>query len=97
MEEYGQPGDLMQLTGPDGDAGVLRCLTVGEASPDDLRRLARWFDQADAERSHDLFTAAFGLYGARHLGSPADPDEAVPEEETTAMNTSPTDGVDLVA
>jgi uncharacterized protein (TIGR02677 family) len=34
----------------------------------DLLRLARWFDRCDDATAHDLFVAAFGLYGARHLG-----------------------------
>jgi uncharacterized protein (TIGR02677 family) len=42
----------------------------------DLLKLARWFDAADDATAHDVFVAAFGLYGARHLGivSPADHD-----------------------
>jgi uncharacterized protein (TIGR02677 family) len=49
----------------------------------DLLRLAGWFDrlsgQDDAE-AHRLFAAAFGLYGARHLGGlHEDPDLVAPE------------------
>jgi uncharacterized protein (TIGR02677 family) len=44
----------------------------------DLLKLARWLDAADDAMAHDLFVAAFGLYGARHLGvAPAD-DQDVP-------------------
>ncbi|GAB3211505.1 DUF2397 family protein [Marinactinospora thermotolerans] len=32
-----------------------------------LLRLARWFEGADPEAAHRLFTAAFALYPARHL------------------------------
>src|SRR6202034_4101482 len=34
----------------------------------DLLKLARWFDGCDDATAHDIFVAAFGLYGARHLG-----------------------------
>jgi uncharacterized protein (TIGR02677 family) len=44
----------------------------------DLLRLARWFDEATPEDAHDIAVAAFGLYGARHLGIPPAADEAVP-------------------
>jgi uncharacterized protein (TIGR02677 family) len=44
----------------------------------DLLRLAQWFEHADEETAHDLFTAAFGLYGARHLGITFDTDRDVP-------------------
>ncbi|MDH6577296.1 TIGR02677 family protein [Kitasatospora sp. MAP5-34] len=44
----------------------------------DLLRLAAWFDAADPEGAHDLAVAAFGLYGARHLGVAPDPDGVVP-------------------
>lgn len=44
----------------------------------DLLRLARWFDEAAPEDAHDIAVAAFGLYGARHLGVPPASDEAVP-------------------
>ena len=40
----------------------------------DLVRLARWFDSAGDDRAHDLWAAAFGLYSARHLSFPADPE-----------------------
>jgi uncharacterized protein (TIGR02677 family) len=43
-------------------------------------KLAGWFDAASPANAHVLATAAFGLYGARHLGVPLDDDiaEAVP-------------------
>ncbi|MDR6415540.1 TIGR02677 family protein [Pseudarthrobacter sulfonivorans] len=40
----------------------------------DLTRLARWFDSADDDLAHELWAATFGLYSARHLAFPADPD-----------------------
>lgn len=40
----------------------------------DLVRLAGWFDAADDDRAHELWAAAFGLYSARHLSFPADPE-----------------------
>lgn len=44
----------------------------------DLLRLAAWFDAAEPDEAHDLAVAAFGLYGARHLGIAPDPDRSVP-------------------
>ncbi|MEU0517675.1 TIGR02677 family protein [Streptosporangium sp. NPDC006007] len=44
----------------------------------DLLRLAKWFDEAAPDDAHDIAVAAFGLYGARHLGVPPDPDQVVP-------------------
>ncbi|MBC9726270.1 TIGR02677 family protein [Streptomyces sp. TRM68367] len=44
----------------------------------DLLRLAAWFDAAEPEEGHDLAVAAFGLYGARHLGVAPDPESSVP-------------------
>jgi uncharacterized protein (TIGR02677 family) len=44
----------------------------------DLLRLAGWFDAAAPEDAHDIAVAAFGLYGARHLGVPPAADEVVP-------------------
>ena len=40
----------------------------------DLVRLAGWFEVADDDRAHELWAAAFGLYSARHLSFPADPE-----------------------
>ncbi|MEU6063979.1 TIGR02677 family protein [Streptomyces sp. NPDC047082] len=44
----------------------------------DLLRLAAWFDAAEPQEAHDLAVAAFGLYGARHLGVAPNPDRSVP-------------------
>ena len=44
----------------------------------DLLRLAAWFDAAEPDEAHDIAVAAFGLYGARHLGVAPDPDHTVP-------------------
>lgn len=44
----------------------------------DLLRLAGWFDAADPQGAHDIAVAAFGLYGARHLGVAPEPDQAIP-------------------
>ncbi|MFC4468427.1 TIGR02677 family protein [Streptomyces xiangluensis] len=44
----------------------------------DLLRLAAWFDAAETEEAHDIAVAAFGLYGARHMGVAPDPDQTVP-------------------
>ena len=40
----------------------------------DLVRLARWFDEADADTAAALWAAAFGLYPCRHLGFAGDPE-----------------------
>ena len=40
----------------------------------DLVRLARWFDDSDADQAAALWAAAFGLYPCRHLGFAADTD-----------------------
>ncbi|MDL4774538.1 MULTISPECIES: TIGR02677 family protein [Thermomonosporaceae] len=52
--------------------------TGGLSRRRDLLRLARWFDEVDDTTAHDLFTAAFGLYGARHLGLAPDAEQEVP-------------------
>jgi uncharacterized protein (TIGR02677 family) len=44
----------------------------------DLLRLAAWFDAAGDDTAHDLAVAAFGLYGARHLGVAGDLEAPVP-------------------
>jgi uncharacterized protein (TIGR02677 family) len=49
----------------------------------DLVRLARWFDTADDDRAHELWAATFGLYSARHLAFPADPEgDPVPSTQS---------------
>lgn len=59
----------------------------------DLLSLAQWFDATDDATAHDLFVAAFGLYGARHLGIAFDPDQEMPA--TTSWWTGPTVPVPL--
>jgi hypothetical protein len=36
--------------------------------------MAGWFDSSDDDRAHELWAATFGLYSARHLAFPADPE-----------------------
>ncbi|MDJ1131874.1 TIGR02677 family protein [Streptomyces iconiensis] len=57
---------------------MLRSASGEMSRRNDLLKLARWFDQATPEDAHDIAVAAFGLYGARHLGVPPEVDEAVP-------------------
>ncbi|MFF2569981.1 TIGR02677 family protein [Streptomyces sp. NPDC058084] len=57
---------------------MLRSATGEMSRRRDLLRLARWFDEAAPQDAHDIAVAAFGLYGARHLGIPPATDEAVP-------------------
>jgi uncharacterized protein (TIGR02677 family) len=58
---------------------MLRASTGEISRRGDLLRLATWFDSAGPEEAHDLAVAAFGLYGARHLGVAPDADgSAVP-------------------
>ncbi|MFI6287334.1 TIGR02677 family protein [Streptomyces sp. NPDC051018] len=57
---------------------MLRSATGEMSRRGDLLRLARWFDDAAPQDAHDIAVAAFGLYGARHLGVPPAADEAVP-------------------
>lgn len=54
----------------------------------DLVALARWFDEADDRRAHDLYAAAFGLYSARHLAFAAD-DDADPVPATASWWQTP--------
>lgn len=55
---------------------MIRSATGEVSRRGDLLRLARWFDGSDDATAHDLCPAAFGLYGARHLGiAPGDDDE----------------------
>ena len=42
--------------------------TAGSSRRVDFLRLATFFSRSDAPRAHELATAAFGLFGARHLG-----------------------------
>lgn len=57
---------------------MLRSASGEMSRRNDLLRLARWFDEAAPEEAHDVAVAAFGLYGARHLGIPPVVDEVVP-------------------
>ncbi|WP_405432336.1 TIGR02677 family protein [Streptomyces anulatus] len=57
---------------------MLRSATGEISRRRDLLRLARWFDEAAPQDAHDIAVAAFGLYGARHLGIPPSTDEVVP-------------------
>ncbi|WP_329499572.1 TIGR02678 family protein [Kitasatospora herbaricolor] len=59
----GLPGERPAAGRAPGPAGL-------DGTPDPgLLRLAGWFAEASDESAHDLFTAAFGLYGARHFGA----------------------------
>ena len=50
-----------------------------DVTPDPgLLRLAAWFAAVGDEGAHDLFAAAFGLYGARHFGARHAADPAGP-------------------
>jgi len=51
---------------------MIRSATGELSRRKDLLRLARWFDATDDAAAHDVFVAAFGLYGARHLGAISD-------------------------
>ncbi|WP_051966465.1 DUF2398 family protein [Kitasatospora mediocidica] len=69
------------LAGPRSAVPAAR--RVSEAHQDTAREaarelvhLARRFARADEQQAHDLFTAAFGLYGARHFGIAPEPDTA---------------------
>ncbi|MEV3872322.1 TIGR02677 family protein [Streptomyces sp. NPDC049906] len=57
---------------------MLRSATGEMSRRRDLLRLAQWFDGAAPEDAHDIAVAAFGLYGARHLGVPPATDEVLP-------------------
>ncbi|MFJ6568832.1 TIGR02677 family protein [Streptomyces sp. NPDC091292] len=57
---------------------MLRSATGEMSRRKDLLRLARWFDEAAPQDAHDIAVAAFGLYGARHLGIPPATDKVVP-------------------
>ncbi|OKI31050.1 TIGR02678 family protein [Streptomyces sp. CB03911] len=66
-EPGGLPGRRPAAGRPPGPAGL-------DGTPDPgLLRLAGWFAEASEESAHDLFTAAFGLYGARHFGARSGP------------------------
>ncbi|MDR7300833.1 DUF2397 domain-containing protein [Haloactinomyces albus] len=51
-------------------ASVRRATSDGGLMPGrrgDLLKLARWFDEAEPDRAHQLYAATFGLHSARHL------------------------------
>ena len=52
-------------------------------------RLAAWFDAATPDDAHVLYTSAFALYGARHLGVLLDPDIAEALPATTSWWNAP--------
>ncbi|WP_164842292.1 TIGR02677 family protein [Actinoplanes solisilvae] len=56
---------------------MIRAGGGGASRRRELLRLAAWFDAADENTATDLFTSAFGLYPARHLGLAADPEIVV--------------------
>ncbi len=60
----------------------------------DLVALAGWFDAANDERAHELWSAAFGLYSARHLAFLAD-DDADPVPATASWWDAPVAEVPL--
>lgn len=47
---------------------MIRSATGEVSRRGDLLKLARWFDETGDATAHDVFAAAFGLFGARHLG-----------------------------
>lgn len=57
---------------------MIRSATGEVSRRGDLLKVARWFDGCDDATGHDLFAAAFGLYGARHLGVAAKDDDELP-------------------
>jgi uncharacterized protein (TIGR02677 family) len=54
-----------------------------------LLRLAGWFDAATPDEAHVLYTSAFALYAARHLGVALDPDIADAVPATTSWWQAP--------
>ncbi|GIF43033.1 TIGR02677 family protein [Actinoplanes xinjiangensis] len=57
---------------------MIRSGGQGTSRRRELLRLAAWLDAADEDTAADLFTAAYGLYPARHLGIAADAQLVVP-------------------
>jgi len=57
---------------------MIRSATGEVSRRGDLLKLARWFDGTDDAAAHDVFAAAFGLYGARHLGVAPNEDDDLP-------------------
>jgi uncharacterized protein (TIGR02677 family) len=52
-------------------------------------RLAAWFDAATPDEAHVLYTSAFALYGARHLGVLLEPEVAEALPATTSWWQAP--------
>ena len=61
---------------------MIRSSGQGASRRRELLRLAAWLDGADEDTAADLFTSAFGLYPARHLGIAADAQAVVPATES---------------
>lgn len=66
---------------------MIRSSGQGASRRRELLRLAAWLDSADDDTAADLYTAAFRLYPARHLGIAADQQTVVPA--TTSWWPSP--------
>ena len=62
--------------------------TAGSSRRVDFLRLASFFARADAARAHELAAAAFGLFGARHLGG-AGGDDTDPVSSSTSWWDAP--------
>ncbi|MEJ2870061.1 TIGR02677 family protein [Actinomycetospora sp. OC33-EN08] len=62
--------------------------TAGSSRRVDFLRLAGFFAHASAPRAHELAAAAFGLYGARHLGV-AGSDDTDPVDPTVSWWDAP--------
>jgi uncharacterized protein (TIGR02677 family) len=61
---------------------MIRSSGQGASRRRELLRLAAWMDEADEDTAADLYTSAFALYPARHLGIAADPQRVVPATES---------------
>jgi uncharacterized protein (TIGR02677 family) len=62
--------------------------TAGSSRRVDFLRLAGFFSHADAARAHELSAAAFGMFGARHLGG-AGGDDTDPVASSTSWWDAP--------
>jgi uncharacterized protein (TIGR02677 family) len=88
--DYG-PSEVEQLRGATRQAlqtlfnnakRLISATQRGVSRRRDLLKLAAWFDAADPQQADDLFVAAFGLYGVRHLAVPSDEESPVPALES---------------
>jgi uncharacterized protein (TIGR02677 family) len=61
---------------------MIRSSGQGASRRRELLRLASWLAAADQGAADDLYTSAFALYGARHLGIAADPESVVAATES---------------